>query len=61
MSAALRSHPCRGLGKTVEIRFADAAHVDIMASNTRSRPGRPEGGEATGLSALYAYLHERYA
>jgi leucyl aminopeptidase len=37
------------------------AHLDIMASNTSSRPGRPEGGEATGLRALYAYLRERYA
>jgi len=37
------------------------AHLDIMASNTSPRPGRPEGGEATGLRALYAYLRERYA
>jgi leucyl aminopeptidase len=36
------------------------AHLDIMAANTASKPGRPEGGEATGLRALYAYLRERY-
>ena len=37
------------------------AHLDIFASNASSRPGRPEGGEATGMRALYAYLRERYA
>jgi leucyl aminopeptidase len=36
------------------------AHLDIMASNTATRPGRPEGGEATGMRALYAYIRERY-
>jgi leucyl aminopeptidase len=37
------------------------AHLDIMASNPSARPGRPEGGEATGLRALYAYIRGRYA
>jgi leucyl aminopeptidase len=37
------------------------AHLDIMASNPAAKPGRPEGGEATGLRALYAYLRQRYA
>ena len=37
------------------------AHLDIFASNTAPRPGRPEGGEATGMRALYAYLRRRYA
>ena len=37
------------------------AHLDIMASNPTARPGRPEGGEATGMRALYAYLRQRYA
>jgi len=36
------------------------AHLDIMASNPAAKPGRPEGGEATGLRALYAYLRRRY-
>ena len=31
-------------------------HFDLMAWNTRSRPGRPEGGEAMGLRAVYAYV-----
>ena len=28
-------------------------HIDLMAWNTASRPGRPEGGEAQGLRALF--------
>jgi leucyl aminopeptidase len=35
-------------------------HFDVMAWNLRSRPGRPEGGEAMGLRAVFAYLRERY-
>ncbi|MCI0429304.1 MAG: leucyl aminopeptidase family protein [Rhodospirillales bacterium] len=34
-------------------------HLDIMAWNTTSRPGRPEGGEAMGLRAVYALIAER--
>ena len=37
------------------------AHLDVMAANTSARPGRPEGGEATGLRALYAFIRQRYA
>ena len=29
------------------------AHIDLMAWNTTTRPGRPEGGEAMGLRAVY--------
>jgi leucyl aminopeptidase len=36
------------------------AHLDTMAWNLDSRPGRPEGGEATGLRALFACLAERF-
>jgi len=36
------------------------AHLDIFASNVSPRPGRPEGGEATGMRALYEYLRRRY-
>ena len=35
-------------------------HLDVYAANASSRPGRPEGGEATGLRALYRYLRARY-
>lgn len=34
------------------------AHLDLYAWNDASRPGRPEGGEATALRALYRYLSE---
>src|SRR5579872_7230519 len=36
------------------------AHFDIMAWNLKSRPGRPQGGEAMGLRALFNYLIETY-
>ena len=35
-------------------------HFDLMAWNVRSRPGRPEGGEAMGLRAVYEFLKQRY-
>ncbi|MEC7107470.1 MAG: leucyl aminopeptidase family protein [Pseudomonadota bacterium] len=35
-------------------------HFDVMAFNTRSRPGRPEGGEAMALRAVYHYLEKTY-
>jgi leucyl aminopeptidase len=31
-----------------------------MAWNTVSRPGRPEGGEAMSMRALFALLKERF-
>ena len=45
-------------------RFIDKTpwvHFDVMAFNTRSRPGRPEGGEAMALRAVYRFLVNRYA
>ena len=36
------------------------AHIDMYASNAKDRPGRPDGGEATGLRAMYRYLRERF-
>ncbi len=36
------------------------AHFDIMAWNTRARPGRPEGGEAMAVRAVFACLESRY-
>jgi leucyl aminopeptidase len=35
-------------------------HFDLMAWNLRSRPGRPEGGEAMALRAVFDYLRKRY-
>jgi leucyl aminopeptidase len=39
----------------------DWVHLDTFAWNQSSRPGRPEGGEALGLRALFQYLQRRYA
>lgn len=39
----------------------DWVHLDTFAWNPSSRPGRPEGGEALGLRALFRYLQRRYA
>jgi leucyl aminopeptidase len=36
------------------------AHLDVMAWNTRARPGRPEGAEAQTLRALYAHIAGRF-
>ena len=36
------------------------AHLDVMAWNSQSRPGRPEGAEATALRALYAHIATRF-
>ncbi len=35
-------------------------HVDMMAWNLNNRPGRPQGGEAMVIRALYALLKEKY-
>jgi leucyl aminopeptidase len=40
--------------------FHNWLHFDIMAWNIRSRPGRPIGGEAMGLRAIWHYLQKRY-
>ncbi|SEH61044.1 leucyl aminopeptidase [Magnetospirillum fulvum] len=36
------------------------AHLDVMAWNGAARPGRPEGGEALALRALFAVIAARY-
>lgn len=36
-------------------------HIDLMAWNTKNRPGRPQGGEAMGVRAVFSMLRERYA
>lgn len=35
-------------------------HLDLMAWNEKSQPGRPEGGEAMGLRACFQYLRQRF-
>lgn len=44
-------------------RFVDKSpwvHFDVGAWNDRARPGRPKGGEAMGLRAVFKALQERY-
>jgi len=36
-------------------------HADIYAWNPMTKPGRPEGGEAQAVRALYALFRERFA
>jgi leucyl aminopeptidase len=36
------------------------AHFDTYAWMQRSKPGRPEGGEALGLRALFAHVERRF-
>jgi leucyl aminopeptidase len=35
-------------------------HIDTFAWNQDNRPGRPQGGEALGLRAVFSYLQSRY-
>ena len=35
-------------------------HADIYAWNPSAKPGRPEGGEAQAIRALFGYLADRY-
>jgi leucyl aminopeptidase len=37
------------------------AHLDMMAWNNMSRPGRPEGGEAQAARAIFAAIEKRIA
>ncbi len=39
----------------------DWLHIDTMAWNIDAQPGRPVGGEALGLRALYDFIKTRYA
>jgi len=36
-------------------------HIDLYAWNDQSRPGRPEGGEAMAMRALFALVQERFS
>ena len=65
--AALSSTGASGYGGAITAalflrRFAGRqtnwAHVDVMAWNLGSRPGRPKGGEAMGLRALFTYIEK---
>ena len=57
-----------GAGAITAALFMDAfvkettpwIHMDTVAWNMSSRPGRPEGGEAMGLRALYAFIEKDF-
>ena len=34
------------------------AHIDLMAWNLNNRPGRPRGGEAMSLRAIFHYIEQ---
>ncbi len=36
------------------------AHIDLMAWNSSSSPGRPEGGEAMSMRAVFAAIKKKY-
>ena len=36
------------------------AHFDLMAWNLKTQPGRPEGGEAMSVRAVFGWLQQRY-
>jgi len=36
------------------------AHIDTMGYNLSSKPGRPEGGEALALRAVYEFIKKQY-
>jgi leucyl aminopeptidase len=68
--AHLNNAPSSGYGGAITAalflkRFTEEVtswvHVDMMAWNLKSRHGRPEGGEAMGLRALFAMIAQRYA
>ena len=69
-SADLTNSPDGGYGGAITAalflqHFAPAdttwAHIDLMAWNLSSKPGRPEGGEAMGLRAIYAAIEATYS
>jgi len=37
------------------------AHIDLYAWNDQTRPGRPEGGEAQAMRAVFEALYQRFA
>lgn len=39
----------------------DWCHIDTYAWNRSNRPGRPKGGEALGMRAVFDYLRDRFS
>ncbi|MDF2940465.1 MAG: pepA 2 [Gammaproteobacteria bacterium] len=68
--ADLSNNPSTGMGGAITAAlflecFVNESipwmHIDLMAWNDSNQPGRPEGGEAMGMRAMFAYLAKRYA
>jgi leucyl aminopeptidase len=36
-------------------------HFDIMGSNVKTKPGRPQGGEAMGIRGVFNYLQRKFS
>ncbi|MFC3034770.1 leucyl aminopeptidase family protein [Pseudoalteromonas fenneropenaei] len=49
------------LQEFVDAKTTPWLHFDVMAWNLRPLPGRPVGGEALGLRAMFSYLQARYS
>ncbi|MBP5858642.1 leucyl aminopeptidase family protein [Marivibrio halodurans] len=67
--ADLNNAPPGGYGGAITAalflrRFVDPGipwfHIDVMAWNTKTKPGRPEGGEAQSPRAVFEMLRRRY-
>jgi len=63
-NASSSTHAGAIIGALFLKRFVTATpdwlHLDLFAWNPKDRPGRPVGGEAQGVRALYALLAERF-
>lgn len=69
-SADLTNSPDGGYGGAITAalflqHFAPAdviwAHIDLMAWNLSSKPGRPEGGEAMGMRTIFSAIEAKYS
>ncbi len=63
-NASSSTHAGAIIGALFLKRFVTATpdwlHLDLFAWNPKDKPGRPVGGEAQGVRALYALLAERF-
>jgi leucyl aminopeptidase len=68
-NADLSNNPSTGMGGAITAalfleNFVTESiawvHFDLMAWNDSNQPGRPEGGEAMGLRAVFEYLCQHY-
>ncbi|MGB0935244.1 MAG: leucyl aminopeptidase family protein [Alphaproteobacteria bacterium] len=69
-NADIKNNPSTGMGGAISAAlFLESflekdipwIHIDVMAWNTSSKPGRPEGGEAMGIRGLFRMLEKKYS